>query len=582
MNKYLKRILTFALSCLLVTGCYSGNNHSYLANKKEANITETEIINTPNETKQDSINGDVSNEIENKINNYRGPLPDNLTKEIVSQVYSLVAVDLMALGYDVISAYKKGAEWGLAYTDYSDAYTLEKEGNENNIDYIGCGFISFDKINKEDELHIDPTYDTVRPEEMTYSEFSSFGLFRLLDTKRIEGIKGQYVKNQRYIKYKLVGDALIILNLEKGNYDPKFGEIFDYDQNDYIFIPLSQIPDEVTTIQMLVNPHLDATNLSKTFDAMMSKQEINAYTESYTSTLFLSVEMFEFLNGTLGQQQTLNNALLETINSIEYDPTKQYLSMRDDGTIGVVDIPPNLLYGKTFKEWLIDSLIVAGGTTIAICVTVFTGGAGSMISGAIMGAVGNYATQAFVYKKKFSEINVGKILIASVIGALTAGIPVANFGGGDFFLNALGSGLIFAGGDVVTNLLDGERDPKKLVQSAAIQAVMGVGFYSIRCLISGTSTVEAHEVEEQTIQKINASDYSYLGGKIGSANSQPVLEMTRPLASSQSLQNVVSGRLYETYMNNGKELALDMVGNSTKRLFADSITSSMDQIVFGM
>ena len=108
MNKYLKRILTFALSCLLVTGCYSGNNHSYLANKKEANITETEIINTPNETKQDSINGDVSNEIENKINNYRGPLPDNLTKEIVSQVYSLVAVDLMALGYDVISAYKKG------------------------------------------------------------------------------------------------------------------------------------------------------------------------------------------------------------------------------------------------------------------------------------------------------------------------------------------------------------------------------------------------------------------------------------------------------------------------------------------
>ena len=587
MIKILKKIATFALGCLLVTGCYSEGDYRQLNKIKEIKNVEVQgTISVSKETSQSGdnpviLNGDISSELTTKINNFKGDLPDYLTKEIVSDVYSLVSVDIMALGYDVISAYKKGGEYGLAYTDYTDAYAIEKENNENNIDYVGCGFISFDNIGDENKIHVDPTYDTVRPEEMTYSEYSSFGLFRLLDTKRIEGIKGQYVKNNRYIKYELVGDGIVISNLEKGNYDPQFGEIYDYDNNDYIFIPLSQIPDEITTIQMLVNPHPNAIELGAAFDQMIAAQDKFAYSESVTSTLFLSVEMFEMLNGTLNQQPTLNGILIDTINSIKYDPTKQYLTVREDGTIGAVDIPPKLIHGKTLKEWIIDSLIVAGGTLIAVCITVATGGAGTIISGAIMGAVGNFATQAFVYKKSLSEINIGRVLVAGVVGALTAGIPAASTAG-EFFINALGSGIINGGADIITSLLDGETDPEKIAKSAIIQAAVGIGFYSIKCLISGASTTEPAQVQEATVTKINATTYQNLGGKISTSGNQRVLEMTRPLGSSQSLQNVVSGRFYESYVNGGKEMALDLIGNSTKRVFADSITSNMNVMVFGM
>lgn len=568
----------------MVVGC--SRNISF-ANELKAqdvtnNISSTEENSNKDELKEEKVTIERVNEIEDDFDLYaeklEGVLPSDITPNVATKVFSLIATDLLALGYELIPSYKVGGEKGIAYSNFSDAYTIDSKEKEEYLDFTGCGFISYESINNEDKCHMDPTYLSVRPEKMTFSELSSFGLLRFLDTQRVSNIKGHFVLDNSYIKYELKGDSVFVENLDKSQYDTSLGAIYDYDEHHYVFIPLKMIPDEVTTIQMLVRK-IDSKKLAAAFDEMYTAQDNQGYEEKHVATLFISLEMLDLLNGTLAQKKTFNNILMDIINNMEYDPDKEYLSMNDSGEIDVLALPDDVINNsKTYKGWLLPVLM--GATlTVAVCLTICTGGTGTVITGAVLGALGEFVSEALLENKSLNDINMGKILVAALTGALIAGVPVAG-SAGQFTLNSIGVGLISASSSVAYSLLDGEKDANTIVKSAATQALLSIGFYGLRNIVSSTAGVKNVEtVKQEAIENVNkGTSISSKFGKISDCKNQPALELTRELYAKQSVSRVVSSRVYDIATESGKDVIVDLVGDTSKHTFSQAAETFFERV----
>ena len=567
--KSIRKILLALMVTFTITSCA---RHTYTEEPHEdTHIEEIQPINlgveqSLNDEEEPSIlNVDLDEEI------IEEDLPQDVSKAIAKRAYSLVILDLMTLGYEVYTGSLGGVGYGFVYSDYSDIYreTVTNHYGEEDFNYVGCGFINL-KIN-QDESHIlyEPSYCLLKTYNM--ENIGNNFINKMLDNHRVEGIKGHFVDDGKYVKYELKGDTLQIRTYEKGNYDKSLGTIYDYENDDYIYIPLDQIPDAPTSFEYLVQP-IDAEKIKATFNQMHEEQTSLGFEKHTIATVFISTKMFELLNGSLSQQPKLNGILLSTLQNIQFDHSKQYLSMRDDGTIAVMDIPP-LPKEKTVEDWIMDALVIAGGLTIAITLTVCTGGLGTAIGAGIFGAVTEYATETLILGKSFDEVNWGKVLIGAVTGALTAGVPVANTLG-QFVARSIGVGVIEAAGSIASSLIDGMTDYKQIIKIAVGQAALGMALYSLRNVVAAVKKPDVVSVKANTTNP----EISKMSKNIIVVDDQPVLLKARQTFEKLSLNNVVSSGYSSALSSGSGEFMEAAVETTTKIKTTKLISESFESL----
>ena len=559
MRNIKNKLMPILLSIAMLVSCTNGS-----ATKPEARIDNFES-NTANENMSqehsiDSTSNEASlfsyeNNLDEELN--EEDLPDNVSKTIAKRAYSLIILDFMAHGYEVYYAYLGiGIGYGFAYTDFTDSYLdqyTEIDSEDDEVDYAGAGFISLNVNKPKKDIQFEPTYMIIT----TYDSNKSESLRSLIDNRRVEGINGHFVADNLYVKYSLIGDAVYIYTYEKNNsnYDTSLGSIYDYDKDDYLYIPLDQIPEENDGYEYLVHT-LDRTNIKSTFDNMIQKQEEYGYEKMETTTIYISTKLFETLNGTLSQKASVNNYLISTINNLEYDPNTQYLTMREDGTIGINEIPV-AKQGKTLSDWIADTIIIGGGLLIGVVLTVCTGGTGTVIAGAIFGAVGEYSTEALLLGKRYDEVNLAKIGLSAITGALTAGIPVAQ-SGGQFAATLCGIGVLEASKSVAFSMIDNVTDTETIVRAAAGQALLGMSLYTMRNVVSVIKNVDVSSVKTNTVTPDSLGQSRYVAG----ADTEQALVKIRQTFEKQSINNVVGGAGYS--FTGGSEIAGEYIETASK------------------
>ena len=392
MKKLFIKSLLLGISLSLVCAC---TNHS------DKPSYHDEIIEGEDTLLNEEIIEDIYTQNYYAIQNSADESIPELSKGAIAKAFSLISIYLTSIGYDILPVKEANNDEvkGLCYSisnSYSTTHRVEIDGTslkEYDIYYFDGGFINY-QISTSDEVY-NPNY-TTRLFTLQYNVISdSLDRFYYLDNARLnDSFKGHYVIDKQYVKYHLIGDTLCIYNypLAREYFDLTYGTLYNYDIKDYLYIPLNDIEVYETKYAKMVQ-QIDAESMRASLDKFL--ESTSGYTESSSYVIFTSVETIDMMNGVLGQSDSLNGISIECLNSLDIDPKTQYLTMNPDGTIsiGTIPTPPP---GKTWKDWLIDTIVIAGGLALAQVINVATGGLGVMVSGMIVGAIGEYFTKSFI------------------------------------------------------------------------------------------------------------------------------------------------------------------------------------------
>lgn len=348
-------------------------------------------------------------------------LPKNVDREILSYAYSSIALELVSCGYNVFNAYAEtdnGKEYGIAYTDYEEGYQVD---GDSKI-YLASGFLGYSvdqTVSESDELLF------AQPVDENAEEIYDNTYGYVISCVENGLPSGHFVGRGKYVQYSVSDgkvDIEVFDNIPK-NYDLSRGSIWDYDREEYVYIPFDEI--DSTPIQFVpLTENIDYAAIKASLYQLIEEQTKNGYSVQTITISFLSVETLNALKGILAQGDTLNGYTFDALNSIEFDSAKQYINFNDDGTITIKDLPPiPVTEYKTIFDWLIDGLILVGAGAIAIVSVTFLGPAGGVIAGAVLGAGIEYFSQTVIQGKKFTEVNWAKVGIMAVSGALGTMVP---------------------------------------------------------------------------------------------------------------------------------------------------------------
>ena len=380
-------------------------------------------------------------------------------------------MDLTALGYQTI-------EYGglLIYTDYSSVYNVTREENGKTITekYVEAGFVQ-DHFNEADPdyVHMAPSFETFRLNQNGES-------IVYIDAFRMDKmIHGHFIHNDEYVDYRLLGDVVYtdLVPTSRMVIDKSLGPVYDFDEHEYYYVPFDMIPDYDPTFVETAT-EIDPKTVSKAFDDMRASQEAMGYQEESTYVALLSKETYSLLRG---GGTTIDGVAFEAMQSIDFNPEKEYLTLNPDGSIGVNDIPP-LPAEKTLKDWITDAIVIGGGLTVAVVLTVSTFGGSSLLSGAIFGAVSEYASQTIIERKTPTDMNWAKVFSGAVFGMLMANIPLPR--NGTNFAKGLVSSAFLGGAEkAVNSLIDGD-DASTILGNSLKGAVYGAAIYGARAALN--------------------------------------------------------------------------------------------------
>lgn len=424
-----KKLLKFIAACMAVfVVCFcvvlflEKGQESSNADSSESSSMDTALGNSNDETVEESgVSHIDSPTIPDENDGVKIVLPENVNHEILSYTYASISMDLISYGYEVFNGYvqtEQGKEYGIAYSDGEEAYKLD---NDNKI-YFSTGFLGYsadETVSKtSDLLYVHPVDNEANEiNDDTYGYIVSY---------IEEGIpSGHFIASDKYVKYSVENGEVSIDAMENipENYDLSIGAIYDYDKNDYAFMPFDEIDSSPIEFVPLTED-IDYAAIKANLLQLVEEQAKNGYSVQTITISFLSIDTLNALRGILAQGDTLNGYTFDELNSIEFDSTKQYINFNEDGTITLKDLPPiPVTEYKTFFDWLIDGLILVGAGAIAIVSIAFLGPAGGVISGAVLGAGIEYFSQAVIQGKKCSDVNWTKVGIMAISGALGAMVP---------------------------------------------------------------------------------------------------------------------------------------------------------------
>lgn len=467
MNKsvFKKTLITLAIimSCFLISSCSKDNNSS---NKNENN----------NQSSVDDSSSNIQDDIVDQIVPLQ--LPNGMDVDTLSYVYSSIVVDLLSLGYDVFDAIattEKGNEAGLAYCDFEEVY----EFAGNNKKFIPTGFLSFSP-NYSINSHKEMVYITPIDENATKINDDYYGYFASITEDGLPD--GHLIANNKYVKYSVDDSTVNIQTFSNSseNYDLSRGKLFNYDNNELVFIPYDEISSDPIEYVPLTEK-IDGEKIKSNLYSIIEEQEKNGYNIESVTISHISLDALNSLKGILSQGNLLNGYSFEELNNIDIDNSTEYIHFNEDGSITIKDLPPMPADSKMLFDWIVDGLVLTGAASLCILSTVFLGPAGTVISAGILGAGIEYFDQTIIQGNKISNVNWGKVGILALSGVLSSVAPCAGT------LGYLAAGTIGGLTSAALTAIDG-GSTKEILESAAKGAFTGLlthGLFS-SCFPAGT------------------------------------------------------------------------------------------------
>ena len=570
-------VLFIAISSLC--GCSPKEDNSLSYTPVEEVNSQITSINDSDEVLL-NLGEDVKEDIKANLPLYDNRIKPAITQEIASMAFSLVTIDLMAIGYRVFAVKEmapNGVE-GIAYTgyqlsSYSPLYkNIDGVNKEYKRNYVYGGFIDYRIVLNDTPHHAEETERIFYAKDYKWVDDEYY----FLDNYRnIVDIKGHFIMDKAYIKYQLIGDSLYldsyyILRDGLEPYDLSLGSLYNYDIEDYIYIPLKEIETYHNAIPKSITRY-DSNSIQNCITKIKESQNNAGYIETLNYVIFLSTDTYNMLNGTVSQSNTLNGIAVEAINNIDYDPNEGYLTLNPDCSITYTSYPV-LPKNKTTLEWVADALFIGGGTLLAIVISVSTAGAGCYLSEAILGAVGEYTTQAIFCGKSISEVNWGKVAVGSIFGALNGGIPCADSILG-YFGNLLVSGSLGAAKEIAIDLMDGEKDSSVLLKDAIGGAAFNMTLYTLKNVMFENK----YEVELVDPDNPIPGDPSKISFKPGDVvDDSPFMALEK---NFDSLKNI-SDDIRDMSKNLGNVINGSV--NNSSNVMAYSAKSVFDFVEFGL
>ncbi len=449
-------------------------------------------------------------------------LPATIGAEIVSYTFASVAFELLSYGYEVFNAVADingDKTIGIGYSDLEEAWQFDNDPKT----YISSGFFAFEAEAKNASKSKNAVYIT--PIDDWGNEVTDEDYGYIVGFQEDGMLDGHYIADGEYIKYSTIDGEVKIEKFENkpSNYDLTLGSLYDYDKDEYIFIPYDDISSEPIEYVPLTEI-IDGEKVKTNIRALVEEQERNGYQIESITIAHISVEALNALKGVLSQQETFNGYTFEYLNSLDFDNSKQYIQFNDDGTISIKDTPP-MPVTKSILDWIVDGLILVGTASIAIVCVTFGGPAGAVVAAGVVGAGIEYFNQAVIQGKRFTDVNYAKVGIMAISGALGAVVPCSGA------LGFLAAGVLGGVTSAAMTAVDGGSWQEILMSAGqgALTSVLMHGLFA-SCFPAGTQILTNKglvAIEAVTVGMLVAS-YNVMTGKV---EYQPVMSTFKNVAA---------------------------------------------------
>lgn len=332
-------------------------------------------------------------------------------------LYALVQTDLFDKGYeDVFTAYAKFTDAktgeqkvvkGLGFTNYNQAF---KENGETLFD---AGFVAY---YGEYQLTAEDISNGVLIERVDQYDFA-FNNFKLMLKENFGPY--HYVAYDKYVYYQVMNNSIIYTSTEneEGCYIDAYGDVYNYDIGDYChFVNYNT---EFNLDAFSITSETTYEDLLEIFRGQIEQQNLNAVEINIEKADFISYQALYDYNAN-GQDESLLGVPAEELLYYEANiANNQYYVILEDGTVKVLDIPPDKA-SIWQRIWVGLSSIAVAVVGIVIC-SAFPG-LGSIVGGALIsGAIDLFmqVTVSGVPPKDIDWVSVGK---SALIGGVTGGI----------------------------------------------------------------------------------------------------------------------------------------------------------------
>ena len=386
-------------------------------------------------------------------------IEEEIQSELDAFLFSVVSLDLMLLGYDVFPAAIKhnGEKFrGLAYTDYFTPF--ESEDAESDRIYFGSGFVSLfgEPVITQADIEAGIQIKPVGEEGIETSSYYGF----LLTFEEYLGPL-HFIAFEHYIKYSIrdfritsertairdnpslydLGPEFDVFEIAPDDithpiFDLSLGFLFSYDHGLPVFDPAIGIR-EFTADAFSITEAFDFDFAQMAYEAFAHEQlDFGINIDSVTTIHIGENAIAQFMLN--NQDESFLGLTPEEIFFLEamLPENTHFYFIDEHGELNMLEIPQDPARRASFWQRLAMAIAAVLVVVVTIFVVAITFGAaaplGALIIGAVVGVAIELIMQVTVFGVHPSDINVTKVVVSGVIGALS--------GAAGAWVGAIGSG----------------------------------------------------------------------------------------------------------------------------------------------
>ncbi|MGN1163119.1 MAG: AHH domain-containing protein [Christensenellales bacterium] len=326
-------------------------------------------------------------------------------------LYTLVMLDLAAMGYDVFPAKAYVGDKildGFGYSNYENIY----ETRDGAGILFGAGFVGLEK-NEISQSDID---DGIIIKPIECDDDAPNYLFTFSE----EWGPIHYISYGNYVVYKIQDYAINYAStIDTGDYDDSLGDVYNYDIGEITHY--SNYGEEFKYDSYGIYSDINYLEVYEQLDEILKKQNQDSLTISVEKAEFIS---YQALSDYMASNQ--NEAMLgvDADALLQYEAQmdqNQYYVIMADGTVQVLTLPPDPEEKASIWERIWMGLIAVTGVILGVVVASIPG-VGPYLSGAIIAASIDLFMQVTVSGVACEDINWASVGASAVTGLLTAGI----------------------------------------------------------------------------------------------------------------------------------------------------------------
>lgn len=445
-----------------------------------------------------------------------------------SFLYSLAILDLYAIGFDdVFPAFAKTSEnkviKGYAYTNYAEAF------EENGKILFKAGFITLMENGAISAEDVENGVIIERDTEYGENEYNTFKLAY----NQAWGVL-HYVAFEKYTKYQVNNYSLQYeITDDTGDYGDLLGDVYNYDIGDYCHY--NSYGEEFKFDAYTLDQSVDYAQTVEMLKESITNQDVSSLDINVEKADFISYQaMKDYM--THNQDETMLGVDADTLLYYEaHIGTTNYYVIKEDGTVEVLQIPPDPVKQASIWERIWVGIASIGVAIVGVVCTVLAPGIGTIFGGAMISAALDVFMQVTVSGTAPENINWGSVIKNGVVGAVTGffslgtGALVTNYVSkiGSFVTRSLAkigvavlnglfsssvslladyiatgeklsfedcmksigisivTSVILIGADSFTKKVSGNIAWKEIVSQYVMNSIAGAGLYALSCAITG-------------------------------------------------------------------------------------------------